>query len=105
MDAPLTSTARPLLPNEPRQLNWAREDTLTQRFLIPALADIEVFFLVLRARIDAELQPRLSSKAGKPYPMGQCLEITQAMEKQLATLRPAQFTGRAARGCAAFAAC
>ena len=47
---------------------------------MPAL---EAFFLSLRARVDPELRARQPVKLGKPYPVGQCLEITQAVEQLL----------------------
>lgn len=47
---------------------------------MPAL---EAFFLSLRARVDAGLRARQPVKLGKPYPVGQCLEITLAVEELL----------------------
>ena len=38
-------TDRTLLPNEPRILDWAQELALTGQYLLPALRELEVFFL------------------------------------------------------------
>lgn len=72
--------SKPLLPNEPRIVNLVREQQLTDRFLTPVLAQFELYLLALRARIDEELLPRRPVKLGKPYPLGQCLEISTAAQ-------------------------
>jgi hypothetical protein len=75
--------AKPILPSEPRILNESFEQELTDRYLMPALIGLERFFLKVRAEVDATLQPQQPIKLGKPYPLGQCLEITQAVQKRL----------------------
>ena len=90
----------PLLPNEPRVAD-ERQRGLTERYLLPALASIEAFFLHLRGTVDGELAARIPVKLGKPYPMGQCLEIAQAVQGALrdvdaGTLPPAAQPGHAA---------
>lgn len=56
---------------------------LTERYLLPALPELEAFFLAVRALVDAQLEFTLPSRTGKPYPLGQCLEISQAVHQQL----------------------
>ena len=46
---------KPLLPNEPRQLDWEEQSRLTQQFLYPVLAELEGFLLRLRATLDPQL--------------------------------------------------
>lgn len=94
----------PLLPNEPRLANAAAEAALTQAHLLPALADLDAFFRALRAGLDDALCRRLPLKDGKPYPKGQCLEISQAAQQALGRLRPEQLHGAPARGFAALTA-
>lgn len=72
-----------LLPNEPRIIDEARQYNLTKRFLMPALRNIETLFLDLRTRLDPKLSGAQPVKNGKPYPLGQCLEISLAVQKQL----------------------
>jgi len=83
----------PLLPNEPRLLQSAREKALTTRFLQPAWADLERLFVWLRGELDGPLREQRPDKLGKPYPLGQCLEISQAMEKRLARLNGEALAG------------
>ena len=99
-----TLIARPVLPNEPRIVDAQRQQTLTDRFLTPVLAQLETFFLAVRAQIDAELQPRQPVKLGKPYPLGQCLEITRAVQLRLRKITPGSLPGPAATGHAALTA-
>lgn len=73
-----------MLPNEARVVDQARQATLTERYLLPALPELEAFFLAVRAYLDTQLQFTLPSKQNKPYPLGQCLEISQAAHEQLA---------------------
>ena len=61
----------------------SRQAALTERFLLPALPELEAFFLAVRAQVDAQLKFTLAPKLGKPYPLGQCLEISQAAHQQL----------------------
>lgn len=95
---------KPLLPNEPRVPDWTAEQALTERFLIPALSDLESLFLEIRARLDPELSRDQPMKLGKPYPLGQCLEISMAAQRLLQQLDPSQLDGACARGHAALAA-
>lgn len=91
-----------VLPNEPRIVDAERQEQFTAHYLLPHLADVEAFFLALRAQVDAELAPRQPVKLGKPYPLGQCLEITLAAEQRLKAITPAQLPNAAA--CAGHAA-
>jgi len=54
---------------------------------MPALAELEVFFLAVRAQVDHLLRTAAPIKNGKPYPLGQCLEISLAVEQRLRQLR------------------
>lgn len=78
-----------LLPNEPRLLNAARQEALTQRHLQPAQASLLALFTALRRACDPALQRAQPSKLGKPYPLGQCWEIVHAVEQQLPRLNAA----------------
>lgn len=88
-----TVEERPLLPNEPRQLNWQKEGQLTQQFLMPVLVELETFFLQLRAELDPMLIAVQPIKAGKPYPLGQCLEISLAMKSKLQEIKASDLQG------------
>lgn len=79
----LMTGCRPLLPNEPRVPDWQSEQALTNQFLTPALANLEAFFLTVRNILDPELSRAQPSKWGKPYPLGQCLEISKAVQQYL----------------------
>jgi len=102
----LFDTARtgPLLPNEPRVLDWAREQVLTEQHLLPALGALEVFFQSLRASLDGPLSQAQPIKLGKPYPLGQCLEISRTAERCLQQLEQLAAEGVAAQGQAALLA-
>ncbi|MEO5343707.1 MAG: hypothetical protein H7842_10285 [Gammaproteobacteria bacterium SHHR-1] len=93
----------PLLPNEPRVLDAPQQQQLTDTYLTPALADIEALMRGIRARLDPLLKSAQPSKWGKPYPLGQCLEISRAVKQDLARLNPASLNGAAAKGHAALA--
>ncbi len=95
---------RPLLPNEPRVRDWPREQDLTERHLLPALAQLEAFFLWLRADLDRTLCPAAPVKRGKPYPLGQCLEISLAAKARLSAFDASTLRGAPAQGWAALAA-
>ncbi|KQW87501.1 hypothetical protein ASC94_29485 [Massilia sp. Root418] len=56
---------------------------MTERYLVQALPEIAAFFLELRAHVDPSLQRLQPAKLGKPYPMGQCLEISLAVAQLL----------------------
>lgn len=75
--------ATPLLPNEPRIANPTQQAALTARYLLPVLSELEAALLAVRHQIDDELQPLQPVKLGKSYPLGQCLEIAKAVQKQL----------------------
>lgn len=94
----LKISVKPLLPNEPRIIDELTQKKLTEAYLLPALAELEVFFLTIRAKVDAVLQPLQPFKLGKPYPLGQCLEITQAVQKHLGQRKISGFDGLAAVG-------
>jgi len=94
----------PLLPNEPRIADPAREAALTATHLLPALDELDAFFRALRAGLDDALRRRLPMKDGKPYPKGQCLEISQAAQRALGRLQPQDVGGTPARGFAALMA-
>lgn len=95
---------RPLLPNEPCLHLPAAERALTERHLLPVLSELEVFFLAVRRQLDPELERLQPVKLGKPYPLGQCLEIAQAVEKRLRTVAEAALPAEAAQGLRAFKA-
>lgn len=95
---------RPLLPNEPCLHLPAAERALTERHLLPVLSALEVFFLAVRRQLDPELERLQPVKLGKPYPLGQCLEIAQAVEKRLRTVAEAALPAEAAQGLRAFKA-
>ncbi|WP_202412100.1 DUF6447 family protein [Duganella fentianensis] len=61
---------------------------MTDTYLLPFLSELEIFFLELRAAIDCQLATTLAPKKGKPYPLGQCLEITVAVQQLLSTFDP-----------------
>lgn len=79
---------RPLLLNEPRIVNWDKENTLTNEILIPSLPAIEAMFLEVRSKVDPELSQHQPSKLGKAYPLGQCLEISKAVEHLVKHINP-----------------
>ena len=87
-----------VLPNEPRVADPAREAGLTDCYLVPALPALEAFFLSLRAGLDAPLSQAQPVKLGKPYPLGQCLEISRAAERCLVHLQRLAFDGAAEQG-------
>lgn len=71
---------------------------------MPARAELQAFFLAVRALVDPDLQHAQPVKLGKPYPLGQCLEITQAVQQRLRRVQALALSGMAARGRAAFCA-
>ncbi|ANY63593.1 hypothetical protein MA05_04940 [Comamonas aquatica] len=92
------------MPNEPCLHLPAAERALTERHLLPVLSELEVFFLAVRRQLDPELERLQPVKLGKPYPLGQCLEIAQAVEKRLRTVEEAALPAEAAQGLRAFKA-
>ena len=62
---------------------YARQQKLTERFIVPALPQLEAEFLAIRADLDADMRRRLEANPaqaikGDPsrYPKGYCLPIT-----------------------------
>ncbi len=86
-----------VLPNEPRIVDAQRQEALSATYLQPWLAELEVFFLALRAQIDRKLQPLCPYKLGKPYPLGQCMEITLEAQQMLKALDPLILNDAAAK--------
>lgn len=76
----------PLLPNEPRILDRRTQVALTERYLLPVLPKLESALLAIRLQLDPELERLQPFKLGKPYPLGQCLEIAQAVQARLRTV-------------------
>lgn len=77
---------QPLLPNEPRIADPVRQAALTERYLLPVLRELEVCLLAVRRQLDPELERLQPIKLGKPYPVGQCLEIAEAVQARLRTV-------------------
>ena len=101
----MPNPAQRLLPNEPRVVNFRAQALLTQKHLLPALEELEAFFLAIRALVEPGLSQNKPMKLGKPYPIGQCLEITLAVKQILLTASEALFHETSAvRGVEAFAA-
>lgn len=92
------------LPNEPRVLEPTRQQSLTEQHLLPAVPALQVLMQGIRAKLDPALRAAQPVKWGKPYPLGQCLEISLAVKARLRTLNPATLGGESARGHAALAA-
>lgn len=88
----------PLLPNEPRLLQPEAQAELTARYLLPALAELEACLLAVRIQLDSELECLQPVKLGKPYPLGQCLEIALAVQQRLRTVTESQLTPEAGAG-------
>lgn len=88
----------PLLPNEPRVSQPAAQALLTERYLLPVLAELEACWLAIRLQLDPELERTQPVKLGKPYPLGQCLEIAEAVQKRLRTADESSLPANAAIG-------
>lgn len=97
-------SARPLLPNEPRVMDAAHQQVLTDQHLLPAIGPLMTLMQGVRSSLDPVLRAAQPFKWGKPYPLGQCLEISLAAKRRLRELNPATLTGEAVRGHAALAA-
>jgi len=91
-------TRSTLLPNEPKATGDKVQAALTARHLLPVVAELEACLLHLRAELDPVLEQRLPDKLGKAYPMGQCLEISVAMQERLGTVDEAGMSPAAASG-------
>ena len=87
-----------LLPNEPRIPDPARQAVLTASHLSPHLSALEACLLTVRRQLDPELKRQQPVKLGKPYPLGQCLEIALAVQKRLRVVKEASLSGDAAVG-------
>ena len=72
---------------QPYVRNPEQAAALTREWLEPALDDLHAFFLYVRRQAEPVLQQRQPVKLGKPYPLGQCLEITQDVEQRLRQMR------------------
>jgi hypothetical protein len=95
-----------VLPFEPRIVDLGRQTALSERYLLPALPELEAFFLAVRAHADLTLEPAQPVKLGKAYPLGQCLEISLAVMRlaERADMSAVRLSDAAAVGHAAFAA-
>lgn len=81
------------LPNEPSAVFAQQQAGLTAAYLLPALPQLEKFFWWLRGSVDAELQSACPTKQGKLYPLGQCLEISLAVQQRLAEIESMDVPG------------
>jgi hypothetical protein len=72
-----------MLPFEPRIVDLGRQTVLSERHLLPALLELEAFFLAIRLHVDLTLERAQPVKLGKTYPLGQCLEISLAVMRLL----------------------
>lgn len=95
-----------VLPFEPRIVDLGRQTALSERYLLPALPELEAFFLAVRAHADLTLEPAQPIKLGKAYPLGQCLEISLAVMRLLeqADMSSVWLSDAAVAGHAAFVA-
>ncbi|MBJ7551517.1 hypothetical protein [Marinomonas ostreistagni] len=82
----------PCLPNEPRIIDPEIQGQLTRKYLSEYLTQIEQLFTDLRNQLDVHLRNAKPNKLGKTYPLGQCLEISQAFEAAFAHLEPSQLS-------------
>lgn len=76
------SQLRPLLPDEPAPVD-DRQRELTARHLLPFQAEIFDLLMDIRLGLDPTLSRMFPQCAGKPYPLGRCLEITNAVRHEL----------------------
>lgn len=90
--------SKPLLPNEPRIINASFQQLLTDRYLAPNLLELESYFLAIRESLDNELSQLKPVKLGKAYPLGQCLEIAEAVYKRLRATRQISLPPHAIKG-------
>ncbi len=65
-----------------------RQQALTEVHLIPVLPDLQALLLRLRSHLDPALRAAKPTTSSGAYPLGQCLEITLAVEARLADLTP-----------------
>ncbi|WP_029012730.1 hypothetical protein [Niveispirillum irakense] len=71
-------SALPVLPQQPVPLD-ARLIDLTERHLVPIQQDLFDYMMGLRLAVDRQLASALAPMLGKPYPLGRCLEINNAV--------------------------
>ncbi|HRK38431.1 MAG TPA: hypothetical protein PK347_08585 [Burkholderiaceae bacterium] len=98
------TSPRAWLPNEPRVIDAARQQALTEQHLQPAIGALMALMQGIRSSLDPVLRAARPTKWGKPYPLGQCLEISLAVKRRLRELNPATLSGEAAKGHVALAA-
>lgn len=98
------SSLRTTLPLQPLDQADPLQAELTETHLLPVLGHLMAFFLAVRAKVDGPLQAAQPVSNGKIYPLGQCLEITQAAERLLLAPDKLRLSGEAALGLAAFRA-
>lgn len=67
----------------PTLVDTARQQVLTDTYLHPVLPGLIALLLRVRAELDQALRARKPSLNGAPYPLGQCLEITLAVQARL----------------------
>jgi len=72
----------PWLPQQPLDPTPSQQ-ALTRRHLEPEAEAMAHLWRVARAAVDPPLAAAKPVKGGKPYPLGQCLEISQAVLRQL----------------------
>lgn len=77
---------------------------LGARWLAPSRAELEALFRHLRASVNPELSGRRPRFGGKPYPLGQCLWITDAVLDRITRGAVGELSAPAAAGWAALCA-
>ena len=82
----------------------AMQRALTEQFLAPCVADLESLFRELRAGVDPALRAARDGVPGKPYPLGLCWEISEAVREALDRVQAADLSAAAAKGLAALLA-
>jgi len=82
----------------------ARQQALVDRYLAPVLPELMAMLLRVRAALDPDLRRERPAMYGGAYPLGQCLEITRAVQAHLERLRPETLQGEDAAALAALRA-
>lgn len=98
VSTPESFWSQALLPNEARVLNPVIQRALTEKFLLPQLAELETYLLAVRTQLDPELEALQPQKLGKAYPLGQCLEIAEAVETRLREIELSELPFNAVAG-------
>lgn len=88
----------------PVLVDVARQQALTAIHLRPVLVGLKVLLLRLRKTLDPALRAAKPVVNGKPYPLGQCLEITCAVQGRLEALGVDDVDGPEAEALAALRA-